>query len=102
MVEKPIVSSPLSFSGSTRRLWRPVTRADSPAAKIGLGVLVVLALMLVWTFILCWYLIFGLLVVPWRLIRRGQRRDKAYAELAGRVDRVEGPQRPTNKPTPWR
>lgn len=84
---KPIVSSPLSFSGSARRLWRPVSRASSPAAKWGIGALVVLALMLVWTFILAWYLLWGIFLVPWRLIRRGQRRDKAYAELAARVDR---------------
>lgn len=96
MVEKPIVSSPLSFSGSARRLWRPVTRASSPAGKIGLGTLVVLALLFVWTFIACWYLFWGLLVVPWRLIRRGQRRDKAYAQLAARGDG-----RPKQHPDPW-
>jgi fatty acid desaturase len=95
VTEPVIVSSPLSFTGSARRLWRPVRRATTPAAKVGLGTLVVFALLLVWTFIVCWYLLWGLWVVPWRLLRRGQRRQKAY-------DRALAQHRPSNEAPPWR
>lgn len=95
--EKPIVSSPLSFTGSTQRLWRPVHHAANPAAKVALGALVVVALLFVWTFIVCWYLLWGLLVVPWRLLRRGQRRQKHFDRTVAQMQQP-GPQQ---KPTPW-
>lgn len=45
----------------------------------------VLWLTVAWCVILCWYLIFGLWLVPYRLIRRSQRRDeqrrRQHAEL---------------------
>jgi hypothetical protein len=97
-MDEPIVSAPLSFTGSARRLWRPVKQAGSPAAKWALGIAVAMLLMLVWAFVLCWYLIWGLWLVPYRLIRRGQRRDKAMTRALGQQPWQQTPQQ---KPSPW-
>lgn len=36
-------------------------------------------LLLTWVFVTCWYAIFGLLLVPYRLIRRSDRQRKRDA-----------------------
>ena len=45
-----------------------------PAVRWTLGYPLLLPMW--WIAILGWYLMFGLLVVPWRLLRRGERRDR--------------------------
>lgn len=102
--EKPIVAAPLSFTGSTQRLWRPVTRQKAAAGKILLGSLVALALVFVWTLIICWYLIWGLWVVPYRLIRRGQRRQRYLEREVAQLQQGQQPwgsAKPQQKPNPW-
>jgi hypothetical protein len=54
-----------------------------PARKRGMAALrgltitaVIFAIVMAWMTILCWYAMFGLLVVPYRLLRRGQRKRK--------------------------
>lgn len=74
--DRVVVESPLSFTGSAKRIWH-WTWVENPVAKVALAFVAVTAILFMWTMILCWYLIFGLLVVPWRLVRRGSRRDKA-------------------------
>lgn len=70
------VASPLSFTGSAERIWR-IPKSSSPPFSIGLAILVAIPLVvLAWAFVLCWYLCLGATVVPYRLIRRGQRRRK--------------------------
>lgn len=92
-MEKPIVAAPMSFTGSAQRLWRPVTRMTSPA-KVALGSVMVLVILMAWTLVLCWYLFWGILVVPWRLLRRGQRRQKHYDRMMAEVQ--------TSRPqSPW-
>ena len=66
---KIVVAAPMSFSGSTRRMrnW-----LSGPLFwLVGLPMLLIW-----WTVILCWYVLFGLLLVPYRLIRRGSRKRK--------------------------
>lgn len=63
-------AAPMSFSGSLSR----VGRWPSPV-RWTIGYWIVLPAW--WFLILVWYATFGVLVVPWRLIRRGERRDKA-------------------------
>lgn len=76
--EKVVVSAPMSFAGSTQRIWR-MTEVGSSAAKAALIPLAVILLVLAWSIILCWYCIFGLLLVPYRLLRRGSRKRKVAA-----------------------
>jgi len=85
--EQVILDAPMSFTGQTKRTLRftrnhPATRWWSQVlATTGL----VLWLTLAYCLILCWYLTFGLFLVPYRLIRRSQRRDeqrrRQHAEL---------------------
>lgn len=75
--EEVIVSAPFSFNGSALRIWKLTRKSDNPYIKWLL--LVPIALMLVacaWAFVACWYLLFGILVIPYRLIRRSSRKNK--------------------------
>jgi Flp pilus assembly protein TadB len=82
MSEKEVVvSAPMSFQGSLARsrnwFWH-----DKPTwfkAVFGWG-LIVGVLGMWWPIIVAWYIIFGLLLAPYRLIRRGSRRRKAEAK----------------------
>lgn len=80
--EQVVIQSPTSYVGSARRIWRLAHRS---------AILIPAALLLVlgaWAAITAWYMLFGLLVVPWRLLRRGQRKRKQetmrHRELMGR------------------
>jgi hypothetical protein len=74
------VAAPMSFAGSGGRLLNLVRGRDmSPVAAAFAWTGVILGIMLAWTAILCWYLVFGLMVAPYRIMRRGQRRRKIDA-----------------------
>lgn len=77
--EKVVVAAPMSFAGSAARIWKLVRLRPEPAAQIGLGILAVALIALAWTVVLAWYLFFGVLLVPYRLIRRGSRKRKREA-----------------------
>jgi hypothetical protein len=89
--EEIVVSAPMSFHGSAARIWRPLSHnaetTDNGLAAAGWYMLAVLLVGFAWIGVLCWYLFFGLLVVPYRLIRRGQRKRKLeearHRELLG-------------------
>lgn len=65
----------MSFSGSQQRIWRFTTR-NSALGMVLLSALAVVLIAVAWTMILGWYLCFGLLLVPYRVVRRGQRKSK--------------------------
>lgn len=90
--EQVVIQSPMSFVGSAARAWKLVgmgpeyvTEAGAPekigiiAATVGLYILALAVIALWWAAIVCWYLIFGILVIPWRLLRRGSRKRKRDA-----------------------
>lgn len=68
--EQIVIEAPLSFTGSAKRLWR---KSDSKLIKY---LVLVPIICLVWSFVIFWYMFFGLLVVPYRLIRRSGRKQK--------------------------
>jgi Flp pilus assembly protein TadB len=78
LVAKQTYSSPMSFVGSARRLTRWARRGwwAWPLA--------IVALIFMWTFLVLWYLIvfglFGIITVPLRLHRRGQRKSLAVQQ----------------------
>lgn len=76
--ERVIVSAPMSFAGSTQRLWR-LTRADGAVARATLVALALVVIPVAWVVVLCWYVLFGLLLVPYRLLRRGARKRRREA-----------------------
>lgn len=70
-----MLAAPLSFQGSAIRIWRGVAEGRNG----WMGVLAVLAIVFAWTGVLTWYTVFGLLLVPYRLMRRTQRTGKRNA-----------------------
>ena len=77
--EKVVISFPLSFSGSARRIWK-MTNVDNPVIKITLALIAVILIMFAWMFILCWYFVmyvlFGVFFFIFRLFTRSRRKNK--------------------------
>jgi hypothetical protein len=73
-------SSPMSYIGSTRRIlaWATKFGKRTPAFAVVGWLLAVSALLFMWSFLTIWYsviLFFGFVVIPYRLIRRSQRKN---------------------------
>ena len=77
--EKVVISSPLSFSGSAKRIWK-ITDVDRPAMKALLGLVAAMLILFAWIFVAFWYVliyvVFGILFIPYRLMRRSSRKQK--------------------------
>lgn len=75
--EDIVVAAPMSYAGSAARIWKITRRAgDNLPATIGLGALAVVLMALAWVAVTLWYLIFWVFLIPYRLVRRGQRKRK--------------------------
>jgi uncharacterized membrane-anchored protein len=74
--EKVVLAAPLSFAGSAGRIWPLRLKSDDTWKRAALIVLALVLIALAWTVVLSWYIIFGLLLVPYRIVRRGQRKRK--------------------------
>jgi Flp pilus assembly protein TadB len=81
--EKVVISAPTSFSGSAARIWK---MTDSDNAWIKWLLLVPIALGLIfmaWSFVAIWYVVifglFGIFVIPFRLLTRSGRNRKRNA-----------------------
>lgn len=87
--ERVIIAAPMSFAGSAERIWR-ITNDRSGWPLAGMVSLAVLLIILAWVVVLAWYCLFGLFLVPYRIIRRGQRKRKQAAmrhrEVLGKND----------------
>ena len=77
--EKVVISSPLSFIGSAKRIWK-ITDVDNPVMKVLLSLVAAALILFAWVFVAFWYVliyvIFGFLFVPYRLLRRSSRKQK--------------------------
>ena len=78
--EKIVVSAPTSFSGSAARIWK-MTDSDNATLKWFLLVPVALCLIfMAWSLVAIWYVIvfglFGIFVIPFRLLTRSGRNRK--------------------------
>lgn len=73
--ESVIVQSPTSFTGSARRIWK-ITRLGPSWARVGTIPAAILLIVVAWMFCAVWLVLFGVLLVPWRLLRRGSRKRK--------------------------
>jgi hypothetical protein len=87
--EDVIINAPMSYAGSAQRIMRLRRRADAGGALVAITVLAVVLVVVVWAIVTVWYLTWGLLLVPYRLLRRGARKRKAEAmrhrELMGTI-----------------
>jgi hypothetical protein len=81
VIKSKSYGSPLSFVGSTRRLgaWATKTSKRNPSIGVLAWVGAVLAMLVAWMVVLMWYFIifglFGILVIPYRLVRRSSRKS---------------------------
>lgn len=74
--EQMVIQAPMSYTGSRKRIWRWTSTPNVwlrwllaiPAATV--------TIVLVWAIVTVWYILFGLLMFPYRLVRRGSRKRK--------------------------
>lgn len=72
----------MSFAGSAGRTMNLLWHDKQPAVKFGIGLWAVPLVLAAWWFaIVGWYIMFGLLLVPYRLLRRGSRKRKREARM---------------------
>jgi Domain of unknown function (DUF1707) len=87
--EDVIINAPMSYAGSAQRIFRVRRRAESGGALAAITALAILLILMVWILVTVWYLVWGLWLVPYRLLRRGARKRKAEAlrhrELMGTI-----------------
>jgi Flp pilus assembly protein TadG len=87
--EDVIINAPMSYAGSAQRIMRMRRRAQDGGALVAITAVAVLLVVVAWAFVTVWYLTWGLLLVPYRLLRRGSRKRKAEAirhrELMGTI-----------------
>jgi hypothetical protein len=79
----------MSYAGSAQRIMRIRRSAQVGWAIFALTVLAVMPVLVAWALVTVWYLMWGLLLVPYRLLRRGSRKREAEAmrhrELMGTI-----------------
>ena len=73
--EQIVVSSPMSFTGSAKRIWK-LTDQDAVALRILLIPICLILTFVAWIFVAIWTVIFGIFMIPYRIFRRGSRKDK--------------------------
>jgi D-alanyl-lipoteichoic acid acyltransferase DltB (MBOAT superfamily) len=82
-----VIESPFSFAGSKKRIWNI---SSNPFVR---WLLLVWLVMFAWMGVVVWYMVWGLWVAPWRLLRRGHRREKRdklrHQEMMAQVERVQ-------------
>lgn len=83
-----VVEAPTSFTGSAKRIWR-----WSSNALVQWLILLPIVLM-AWLGVAGWYIVFGIWLIPYRLIRRSQRNGKVsdarHAETIEALRRASG------------
>jgi hypothetical protein len=67
----------MSFAGSLGRTLNSLWNGKPAVYRATVGWLLVgFIVMYWWILIFCWYMIFGILLVPYRLVRRSARKQK--------------------------
>jgi hypothetical protein len=84
--ERVIINAPMSFAGAAQRTWRFLGWLQAKTGGnvwlrrlLWMPLVILIPLLEWWALILAWYCIFGLWLVPYRLLRRGSRKRKAEA-----------------------
>jgi hypothetical protein len=83
--ERAVVAAPMSLAGSAQRIWL-LTRYGPAGGGWGAGLLkvllytgAILGIVIAWAVVLAWYLLWGIWLIPYRVIRRGQRKRRREA-----------------------
>jgi Domain of unknown function (DUF1707) len=87
--EDVIINAPMSYAGSAQRIMRLRRRADGGGSLVALTTAALVLIVFAWAMVTVWYLTWGLLLIPYRLLRRGARKRKVEAlrhrELLGTI-----------------
>jgi hypothetical protein len=87
--EDVIINAPMSYAGSAQRIMRLRRRMPSGWQLVAITLLALLLIAVAWVLVTGWYLIWGLWLVPYRLLRRGARKRKVeslrHRELMGTI-----------------
>ncbi|MGH2895531.1 MAG: DUF1707 SHOCT-like domain-containing protein [Solirubrobacteraceae bacterium] len=87
--EDVILSAPMSYTGSAQRIMRLRRRAESAGSLAAVTIVALLLIVFAWSLVTMWYLTWGLLLVPYRVLRRGARKRQVEAlrhrELLGTI-----------------
>lgn len=87
--EDVIINAPMSYAGSAQRIWRLRRRASTDRMLVAITALAVLLVLMVWVLVTAWYLVWGLWLVPYRVLRRGARKRKVemmrHREMLGAI-----------------
>jgi hypothetical protein len=87
--EDVIINAPMSYAGSAQRIMRIRRRAPAGWQLVAVTSLAVVLVLVAWCFVTAWYMVWGLWLIPYRLLRRGARKRKAEAmrhrELMGTI-----------------
>lgn len=104
--EDVIISAPMSYSGSAKRIMRLRRRVQNESALAWVTAACVVLIATAWLFVTVWYLMWGVFLVPYRLIRRGDRKRRAEAlrhrELLAALQAGAPPPEPPSEPPPPR
>jgi hypothetical protein len=77
--EKVVIAAPLSYAGSAARIWKLTGMGEAAPARIGLALIAMILILGAWAFVTAWYIVWGIWLIPYRLIRRGSRKRKREA-----------------------
>jgi hypothetical protein len=77
-----VIAAPMSYAGSLGRTLNWFWHGRPPIFRFGVGIWAIPILTVVWWLaISVWYFFFGLLLFPYRLLRRGSRKRKREARM---------------------
>ena len=72
-----VIAAPMSFTGSAGRVINLFWRGKSILIKLGIGSWAIPVILGIWwLLVISWYAIFGIFLIPFRLLRRGARKRK--------------------------
>lgn len=114
VIKSQSYASPMSYVGSTRRIaaWAKKAGVRNAGIAVVVWIVAVLAMLCTWAFLLFWYSIifglFGVFVLPFRAIRRSQRKSQhiqrqTLATQQAMLQQMRGPyvdMRPPAAPPP--
>lgn len=94
------VAAPMSFAGATQRTLNWLWHDKSSGVKFGVGLWAIPTILTGWWgLILGWYVFFGLLLAPYRLVRRGSRKRKREAAMHKQMLQAVNAGKPVATPT---
>ncbi len=97
---RTVIAAPMSFAGAVGRTTNLLWHGRPIAVKVVAVGAVPLILIFWWGAIVVWYAVFGLILAPYRLVRRGSRKRKREGRIHEETLRAirESQQRPPDQP----